>query len=113
MFIWMVRATRYYDIDLCGFLIYCKFQLFVFVISKKLIASCSFSIVNFMDDCNLLNSLNVCSTFVLFWLYIMSTSSAYLKYVIICCFFRIGYCGIFSQSKNCGARETALASEQL
>jgi hypothetical protein len=39
----------------------------------------------------LLNSLSVCSMFVLFWSYIMSMPFTYLKYAIICCFFRIGY----------------------
>jgi hypothetical protein len=52
-----------------------------------LISSCSsFSVVNFMDDFKLLNSLSVCSVFVLFWSY-MSILSTYLKYSIICCCF--------------------------
>jgi hypothetical protein len=46
--------------------------------SKKFIDSCSYSpIMNFMEDCSLLNSLSVYSMFVLFWSHIMSISTIY------------------------------------
>jgi hypothetical protein len=35
--------------------------------SKKIMDSCSFSIVTFIDGCSLLKSLSVCSMFVVFW----------------------------------------------
>jgi hypothetical protein len=34
----------------------------------------SFSIVNFIDGCDLLNLLSVCSVFILFWSYIISST---------------------------------------
>jgi hypothetical protein len=71
----------------------CKFlSLRCVVRSRKLMDSCcSFYIVKFMVDCSLLNSLSVWCMFVLFWSYIISMSSTYLKYAIICCFVRIGW----------------------
>jgi hypothetical protein len=71
----------------------CKFlSLRCIVRSRNLMDSCcSFSIVKFMLDCSLLNSLSVWCMFVLYWSYIISKLSIYLKYVTICCFIRMRY----------------------
>jgi hypothetical protein len=50
-----------------------------------------FSTVSFIVGHSSLNSLKACSTFVLFWLWVMRISSIYIKQLVVCCFIRIGY----------------------
>jgi hypothetical protein len=94
MFVWMAGVFWYYDVRV-GFryIEYCKFMSFqCILVSRKLMdSSCSFSIVNFMVCCSLLNALSVWSMFVLFWSYIINISSTYLKYAIIHCCISMGY----------------------